>query len=147
MRTKMNQLKKQLKNERGLTLVELLAVIVILTIIAVIAFVMIGNVMENSRKDAHIENARQLIASAKMYETTVESIEGGSVDESKLIEEDLIEPLMDPWGKKSYSNAEVSKNDGKYSVTLEVDGDEKCKIDGVSEETLKEGDRDKICGQ
>src|SRR5690625_2012442 len=118
MRTKMNQLKKQLKNERGLTLVELLAVIVILTIIAVIAFVMIGNVMENSRKDAHIENARQLIASAKMYETTVESIEGGSVDESKLIEEDLIEPLMDPWGKKSYSNAEVSKNDGKYSVTL-----------------------------
>ena len=42
-------LQKRLKNEKGLTLVELLAVIVILGVIAAIAVPSIGNIIENSR--------------------------------------------------------------------------------------------------
>src|SRR5690625_1238402 len=137
MRTKINQLKKQLKNERGLTLVELLAVIVILAIIAVIAFVMIGNVMENAKKDAHIENARQLIGSAKLYDTTVESIDS-EIGPDKLTEAGLLEPLMDPWDKEEYTTAKVEKDgDGVYSVTLVAKGDDKCPINQASEEKLK----------
>ena len=57
---------KQLKNERGLTLVELLAVIVILAIIAAIAAVAIGNVISNSKDKAILSDAANIIAGAKI---------------------------------------------------------------------------------
>ena len=43
-------LQKRLNNEKGLTLVELLAVIVILGIIAAIAIPSIGNIIQNVEK-------------------------------------------------------------------------------------------------
>src|SRR5690625_2472633 len=79
---------KRLKNERGLTLVELLAVIVILAIIGTIAFVMIGNIIENSKKDAHIANAQQLIAAAKLYDAD-QGIEGGYIYSDALHTEEI----------------------------------------------------------
>src|SRR5690625_1727152 len=79
---------KRLKNERGRTLVELLAVIVILDIIGTIAFVMIGNIIENSKKDAHIANAQQLIAAAKLYDAD-QGIEGGSISSDALHTEEI----------------------------------------------------------
>ena len=45
-------LQKRLNNEKGLTLVELLAVIVILGIIAAIAVPSIGGIIQNSREKA-----------------------------------------------------------------------------------------------
>ena len=57
---------KQLKNQRGLTLVELLAVVVILAIIAAIAAVAIGNVINNSKDKAILSDAVMVLEGAKL---------------------------------------------------------------------------------
>lgn len=60
-------LQKRLKNEKGLTLVELLAVIVILGIIAAIAVPSIGGVIDNTRIKASKADAINAIEAAKLY--------------------------------------------------------------------------------
>jgi type IV pilus assembly protein PilA len=60
-------LKRFIKNERGLTLIELLAVIVILGIIAAIAIPSIGGLINKSRDDAKIAEGIQIINAAKLY--------------------------------------------------------------------------------
>ncbi|MEK4004079.1 type II secretion system protein [Paenibacillus sp. FSL H3-0333] len=61
------KLGKAVKEEKGFTLIELLAVIVILGIIAVIAIPMIGNVIDNSKKDSDVATARQVYDAARLY--------------------------------------------------------------------------------
>lgn len=60
-----NLLNKKLKNEKGLTLIELLAVIVILAIIALIAIPAIGNIISNSKSKAILSDATAVVAGAK----------------------------------------------------------------------------------
>lgn len=60
-------LQKKLKNEKGLTLVELLAVIVILGIIAAIAVPSIGSIIENSRIKAAKADALNAMSAAQLY--------------------------------------------------------------------------------
>ncbi len=142
MENKKQQLKK-LKNERGLTLVELLAVIVILGIIATIAFVMIGNVMDNAKKDAHIANAQQMIASAKLYEASGGNLDSGdSVTYKTLHDDGLIEKITDPWTKdiiEPNEDDKVEKKDGGYKVTLSGESSIT-----ATEEDLNKGDYDEI---
>ena len=59
-------MKKRIKNEKGLTLIELLAVIVILAIIAAIAIPAIGNIINNSKDKATISEALNIVAGAKL---------------------------------------------------------------------------------
>ena len=60
-------LQKRLNNEKGLTLVELLAVIVILGIIAAIAVPSIGGIIQNSREKAVIADAQNALSAASLY--------------------------------------------------------------------------------
>jgi|SRR5690606_23131404 len=149
MRKLVNRFKK-LKNERGLTLVELLAVIVILAIIAIIAFVFIGGVIENSRKDAHIANAQQIISAAKLYEATTGA---EKVDAKTLQDEDYLDQILDPWNKQPYSNlskvtvTKVGGNDGAYEISgFKPNVKGKCKTITATEKQLAEKGR-KICDE
>jgi type IV pilus assembly protein PilA len=63
-------IKKRLKNQRGLTLVELLAVVVILGIIAAIAVPNIGKLIDKTEKDAQVAEGIQIINAAKIYMNT-----------------------------------------------------------------------------
>ncbi|MEK6454894.1 type II secretion system protein [Caldifermentibacillus hisashii] len=57
---------KLLKNQKGMTLVELLAVLVIIGIIAAIAVPMIGNVIQNSKERAVLSDASSIISGAQL---------------------------------------------------------------------------------
>ncbi|MBB3867611.1 prepilin-type N-terminal cleavage/methylation domain-containing protein [Parageobacillus toebii NBRC 107807] len=70
-------IKRLVKNERGLTLIELLAVIVILGIIVAIAIPAIGAIIDNSKKDAHIANAKQMASAARL------ALSSGAFDTTK----------------------------------------------------------------
>ncbi|WP_225534197.1 MULTISPECIES: prepilin-type N-terminal cleavage/methylation domain-containing protein [unclassified Enterococcus] len=61
-------LKNVMKDERGLSLVELLAVVVIMAIIAGIGAVAISNVIQKNREDAGISNVQSLMSSANLYQ-------------------------------------------------------------------------------
>ncbi|SDM80037.1 prepilin-type N-terminal cleavage/methylation domain-containing protein [Psychrobacillus sp. OK028] len=65
----MKKFKKIIKNQKGLTLIELLAVIVILAIVAAIAVPAIGNVINNSRDKAILADASSIISGAKLAMT------------------------------------------------------------------------------
>lgn len=60
-------IQNKLKEQKGLTLIELLAVIVILAIIAAIAIPAIGGVIENSRVGAMKSDNLNAIAAAELY--------------------------------------------------------------------------------
>lgn len=86
---KMKKMKHILKNEKGLTLIELLAVIVILAIVAAIAVPSIGNIIENSRVGAIKADAQTAMAGAKLYFT--ENQDKSTVTVTKLVEDGFLE--------------------------------------------------------
>ncbi|GKU79902.1 prepilin-type N-terminal cleavage/methylation domain-containing protein [Paenibacillus sp. L3-i20] len=55
------------RNEKGLTLIELLAVLVIVGIIAAIAIPAIGNTIANSKENADKATAKLIVESAQRY--------------------------------------------------------------------------------
>lgn len=96
-------LKRFLKNQKGLTLIELLAVVVILGIISAIAVPSIGGLIDNSKKDAHVANAQQMINAAKIAVTSNKAIVPGKnqsvyLNLAYLEDEGYLETVKDPDG-------------------------------------------------
>jgi len=86
-------LKKRLKDQRGLTLIELLAVIVILGIIAAIAIPSIGNIIAKSEFDASKADAVQIYNAANLYLSSEGSAAHGTYSSSTATDTDLLQYL------------------------------------------------------
>ena|SRR5690625_4736035 len=138
---------QRLGNERGLTLVELLAVIVILSIVGTIAFVYVGGIIENIRKDAHIANAQQVINAAKMYQAADGDINDG-VTVDQLTSAGFLENILDPWNRnKTYGGEAVitKEEDGEFAITGFNSSGCTFGDKAVLESDLHTEDRDTLC--
>ena len=94
-------IQNKLKSQKGLTLIELLAVIVILAIIAAIAIPAIGNIIANSRVNALKADGQNALSAANIYFT-----ENGS-DKQVTIKELLDESYLDDAGKLGVASTDL----------------------------------------
>ena len=79
----MKKFRQKKLNQKGLTLVELLAVIVILGIIAAIAVPAIGNIIENTKYNAVKSDALNALSAANLY--FAEEPKAGTITVEKLV--------------------------------------------------------------
>lgn len=86
-----NKIRQMMKKEDGFTLVELLAVIVILGIIVAIAIPAVGRVIDGAREDSNSAETELVIDAARIYFTTTDS-DSDSVEVTTLIEQGFLEP-------------------------------------------------------
>ena len=105
--------KKQMKNQKGLTLIELLAVIVVLAIISAIAIPAIGNIIDNTRYNAAKADAINVLNAANMYFTD-------EPDETTVTVETLLnENYLDSSGYIPYKKQSISSGTGISQSTVE----------------------------
>ncbi|ERJ13800.1 type II secretion system protein [Haloplasma contractile] len=67
-------------NKKGMTLMELLAVIVILGIVAAIAVPSVGKLIDNSKQRTVVENANTAVSAARNFATANDVDLGGEID-------------------------------------------------------------------
>ncbi|WPZ17559.1 prepilin-type N-terminal cleavage/methylation domain-containing protein [Geobacillus subterraneus] len=129
-------LKRMIKNERGLTLIELLAVIVILGIIAAIAIPAIGGLINKSKDDAKVAEGIQIINAAKLYMTA-----NNPSQFPVTLTTNQLDPYLDNV-KDQNNDYEVEVNNdggnGKYSYVLKNhDANNVLNDEELSEEELQ----------
>jgi type IV pilus assembly protein PilA len=140
-----------LRNEKGLTLVELLAVIVIIGILAAIAVPSVSGLITKSKHQAHRANAQMIVDAARM-KVVAEDLASTAITLKELHQGGYLEKIPeDPENKgntyhpdesvvdvvKSTSGGTVSYS---YTITLKGNRDGGSLVayfNGVSEEQIK----------
>jgi len=151
----MKKFKKQINNEKGLTLIELLAVIVILAIIAAIAVPAIGKVISNSQDKALLADASNILAGAKiaMVDGSCGNDNECDIDELAEYVEGVTGVTKDEAGKDvqvTYSVKIVEVKDEADQWTVTYSGFENIKnvkyTDGISSpgNTISEADLNEL---
>jgi type IV pilus assembly protein PilA len=137
---------KHLKNQKGLTLIELLAVVVILGIIAAIAVPAVGNIIDSSKDDAHKSNALLIINAAKLGIVSGEITppSNGEISLDTLVTEGLLDNVpKDPSiDGKTYDETKsfVTYLSKVYTITLVKTGTPATKyFDNNTEKELNSG--------
>lgn len=116
---------KYYRNSKGLTLLELLAVAVILGIISIIATLAVVYIIDNTRKDAHIANAIILTNAAIFYMSSEQMIMDGNkktISLKTLMEKGYINPIIDPHADDYYdlddTTVTINKIGNNYEYTV-----------------------------
>jgi len=145
-----NKLRKMLRNEKGFTLVELLAVIVILGIIAAIAVPSIAGIIGGAKEDAQRANAMQMIEASRLAQASgleFDQVDAGNQDGytlETLIDNGYLEEFDNPEGA-GYDLQEsfVKINGNGYRVTLEDSSNQiVAEIDNKTIKQLQEKNKD-----
>ncbi|GIP52779.1 prepilin-type N-terminal cleavage/methylation domain-containing protein [Paenibacillus vini] len=110
------------KEEKGLTLIELLAVIVIIGVIAAIAVPLITGLINNTKDNARTATANQLLEAAKLYSIANNNGEIKDTVTLKQLEdgEYIQKGLTDPKDGKELSKDNTSVNLDKLNIESEV---------------------------
>ena len=151
--------KKWFINERGVTLIEILAVIVILSVIASMAVLVIGDAIQKARGQAFVTNAYIMRNASTVYYKNKElnhELVGETVTYQELVGEGFLDVIMDPdtgeqWSMDHSTSYVVFKEGKAASICLvgnrrklcgEKQGDRylPLPVDQISEENVKEVD-------
>ncbi len=150
---------KKQSNEIGATLIELLAVIVILGIIASVAVLVIGDVIQTARKQAFVSNAYIMRnASTVFYKNKEFNKEPliNPVTYNELVTSGFLDVIIDPdtgdeWGLDQSESYVVFKDGKAVSICLigmkrklcgekQAEGYVPLPIDQIREENVKDRD-------
>ncbi|RKQ18071.1 prepilin-type N-terminal cleavage/methylation domain-containing protein [Ureibacillus endophyticus] len=128
------QMNKRLNNQKGLTLIELLAVVVILAIVAAIAVPAIGNIIEDSRIKGMKADIANVINAANLYK-----VENGNLSASITVADLKTAGYLESSGSVNETTAVLDHDVTVGSKTKNV-----IALDGEAEVNKKKYDLDNV---